>query len=360
MMPTISKYIGREITRHFGVVLSAVVGIYLVVDFLEKIDDFVEAGLSTTKAARLLLYKVPFIIAQIAPVGILLSVLIVFGLMNRHREVVALKAGGYSIFHLLKPVLATGMISAVTLFFMAEMLVPITMHKANKIWYQDVRREVAVASREKNIWIKGDRLITYISHYDHRRKTLYGVTLSYFDGEFSLVKRVDAPSGVYLGDGWWILIDAMVQQLAAKDGAYAAFEDDRWVAPLDFQPDDVSRAMKKSEEMGLPELLDYIGRIESEGYDASFYRVDLQNKIAYPFVCLVMSMIAAGIALRGELRDGLPVSISYGIGVAFVYYVMHTFSISLGYGGILPPIIAAWAANLLLLCFGGILLLNAE
>ena len=44
IMSIISRYIVREILRYFSLILLAVVGIYLAVDFFEKIDNFMESG----------------------------------------------------------------------------------------------------------------------------------------------------------------------------------------------------------------------------------------------------------------------------------------------------------------------------
>lgn len=358
-MSIISKYLSREIARYFFVVLTMVVGIYGIVDFLEKIDDFMEADLPFTKALSFLIFKIPFIIAQISPVGILLSVLIVLGLMSKYNEIVALRSSGMSIYHLLKPVLTMGIVLSILLFLISEIIVPITMDKANRIWLKEVRGEEVVTSREKNIWIKGDHLISNIKFYYHRTQTLFGITLNYFDGNFQLSKRIDASKGVFQG-GHWVLEDAIVQQLKPGDGTYSVTLHDRWVAAFDFLPDDLERVVRKSEEMGFSELYDYISKVESEGYDASLYRVDLHAKIAFPLVCIILAMVGTGIAIRGKLKDGLPVSISYGIGVAFLYYVSHNFCISLGYANALPPIVAAWSADFIFFCFGGFVLLNAE
>ncbi len=358
-MSIINTYISREISKYFCLVLGMVVGIYLVVDFLEKIDDFLEAGLPLSKALVFLLYKVPFIVSQIIPVGILLAVLIVFGLMNKNNEILALKSSGISLYHMLKPVLLIGLLLSVLVFLLAEMIVPVTMGKANSIWLRQVRHEQAMTTREKNIWIKGDHLITHIRDYNPRSKTILGITLNHFDDKFRLSKRIDAREATFMA-GRWLLKDAIVQRLQPQDGSYAVTFRAKQIQRLDFAPDDLERVAKKAEEMGFFELKDHITKTEAEGYDASRYRVDLHAKIAFPMVCILMCMMGTGIAIRGKNREGLPVSIAYGIGIAFLYWIAYSFCLSLGKSEVLPPIVAAWAANLIFLSVGGVILLNAE
>ena len=358
-MGIINAYLTRETVRYFCVVLAMVIGIYLIVDFLEKIDDFLEAGVPLSRFLCYLICKSPFVFTQMAPVGILLSVLIVFGLMSRHNEIVALKGSGVSVYSLLKPILSVGGLLSLFMLLVSEVLVPIAMTEANRIWLNEVRKETAVTSKKKNIWIKGNRRIANVRFYNHRTQTLFGVALNNFDDQFRLSKRIDALRGKLRG-GRWVLEDVMVQELQPGKGTYSVALHEQWPASLDFLPEDLNRVVKKSEAMGFLELRDYIGRIEAEGYDASLYRVDLHSKAAFPVVCMIMAVVGAGIAVRNSPMEGLPVSISYGIGTVFLYHVFHSFCLSLGYGGILPPILSAWAANLVFVCLGGFLLLSAD
>ena len=64
-----------------------------------------EAGIPASRCVVLLLYKLPFIVVQIGPVGFLLSILIALGLMSKHNEVIALKSCGIGKSRLLKPTL---------------------------------------------------------------------------------------------------------------------------------------------------------------------------------------------------------------------------------------------------------------
>jgi lipopolysaccharide export system permease protein len=73
--------------------------------------------------------------------------------------------------------------------------------------------------------------------------------------------------------------------------------------------------------------------------------VDLHAKIAFPFVCLIMGAVGVGIAAGRRTGASLPAAVTIGIGAAFLYWILHSFCISLGRGEILPPAVAAWAAN---------------
>lgn len=358
-MSIIHKYLTVQISKYFGIVLVAVVGIYISVDFFERIDDIIEVKLPLTKALSYFVFNTPFIVVQIIPVCILLAVLIVFGLMTRNNEIIALKSSGVHVYYLLKPVLLMGIILSIFVFLFSEIVVPITSSKANQIWLRDVRKESSVFSREKNIWMKGNREIIYIEFYNPKAKTIYGVTLNQFDKAFRLVRRVDAKKGVYNG-GRWVLSGVVEQNLDERDGSYKVDFYPNKAEPFEFKPEDLKQVIKNSEAMSFKELLAYTQKVEKEGYDATVYRVDLYVKTAFPLVSMIVCILATGIAFRNSAKDTLPVNIVCGIGVAFLYWIFLSFCISLGYGERLPPFIAAWTANFIFLCLGGVTLLNVK
>jgi lipopolysaccharide export system permease protein len=151
-----------------------------------------------------------------------------------------------------------------------------------------------------------------------------------------------------------------MEQTLAEDGRYRTEFVANRLQPLDFIPEDLSRVIKKSEEMSFKELMQYIRKIEDEGYDATAHRVDLYAKFSFPLVCIILCIVGAGIAFRSKLKEGLPVSITYGIGTAFLYWIFHSFCVSLGYGEMLPPVVAVGTANVVFLCIGFMILLNAD
>jgi lipopolysaccharide export system permease protein len=186
-----------------------------------------------------------------------------------------------------------------------------------------------------------------------------GVNLNLFDSDFSLIRRVDAEMGAYV-DGKWVLKNVMEQVLNKKTGEFHTVFFDRKEEIFDFKPEELGRVAKKSEEMNFAELRAYIGKIEKEGYDASSYKVDLHAKVAFPFVCLFLCLAGAGISLRTKGAENVGKGVAYGIGIAFLYWIFYSFCLSLGYGEMLPPILAAWTANIAFICFTGIALLNAD
>ena len=358
-MTILDRYVVKEILKCFVIVLIVVLGLYIIVEFFNKADNFTEAGLSVSRLIRYLQLKLPQIMVQIAPIGILLAVLVAFGLMNKHNEILALKSGGVSVFFLMRAALAIAVLLGIILFFLSEVVVPITISKANKIWFSEVKKKPVLATRQKNIWIKGNRAIYYIKYFNPQNQSVSGVTLNYFDKAFKLSKRIDASSGVYQ-KGKWIFSDIMEQVLDKESEAYVVNIYPQQTIELDVLPEDLKRVFTKSEEMNVAELFSYIREVESEGYDATTFRVDLHARFALPVLSIIVCIIGTGIAVKRKGREGLSVSVAYGAVVVFLYWVLHSFCLSLGYGGLLPPILAAWISNIIFSCYAVLNLINAE
>ena len=358
-MTILFRYVTREILVCFAIVLVTVLSIYIAIEFIEKIDNFMERGLPVSRCVVFLLYKLPFMFVQIGPVGFLLSILVALGLMSKNNEVIALKSCGIGKSRLLKPILMLGFICCGLLFAVSEFIAPVFMDNANKIWLQEVRRKKIYATKTNDIWMRSSRQIIHIQQYFPKKKLLSGITIHTFDEHFQLIERVDAQSGVYK-TGQWHLEDVHHQLFGEGAEVRQAETKKHLAATIDLNPEDLSQAAKRSDEMGLAELGRYIEKVEREGYGATHYRVDYHSKIAASFVCMFLSVLGAGIGLRGKLREGLPVSITYGLCIAFLYWIFNSFCLSLGYAEVMPPVVAAWVANLVFSCVAGFLLLKSS
>jgi hypothetical protein len=91
---------------------------------------------------------------------------------------------------------AAGAWIGVGIFFLSEIVVPITISKANEIWRMEVKK-YAVTSIRKNVWFRGHRFISYVSYFNPHDQTISGIAFNLFDQQFRLTRRVDAAKGAF-------------------------------------------------------------------------------------------------------------------------------------------------------------------
>jgi len=181
--------------------------------------------------------------------------------------------------------------------------------------------------------------------FDIDKNILRGVTINYLNPDFSLSNRIDAQRAEWRNNQW-VFYNLLITHFDEDNNPVLEWLKEKIIS-IPEKPDDFKVMQKDVEKMGYVELRKYIRKIQAERYDAKKYIVDLYGKIAFPFVILIMVLIAVPFALRSERSGGVMQSIGIGIFIGFSYWIIHAFSMTLGKSEMLPALLAAWAANLL-------------
>ena len=139
---------------------------------------------------------------------------------------------------------------------------------------------------------------------------------------------------------------------------YRAF--DRLFRPdLKIKPEALTRRQKKSDEMGYFELAEYVKLKKRSGQVVAKEATDLHLKIAFPLVNFIIVLFGAPLAANPK-RSGLALGFAVSLFISFVYYTLIRMSQSFGYSEKLPPLLAAWAVNILFAILGTVLLIRAK
>ncbi len=358
-MSVLHRYYLKEFVKFFLIIQTIIMFIIISVDYLAKLDHFLGSNATIFQTFEYVLLRAPIMLVGIIPSVIILAVIAVFGLMNRNNELVAIKSGGISVYYLVRPVIASGIVLILFVFFLGETIVPITKARSNVIEQEVIEGKKEVHRARKDVWLKQDNVIIHINYFNPQDKTIAGIILTELDDNFNMTKRIDAKKGVYK-NGQWVFLKVLEQRYSKLEDDYIVEVYEKKEYSLDIMPEDLAKIVKKSNEMSFFELADYINKVEKEGYDATTYRVDLFGKTAFPFVCLLMAMIGAAVGMRSLVKENMPMGIAIGIGISFLYYIMHGFCMSLGYGKVLPAFMSAWISNVFFFCFAVLFLITID
>jgi lipopolysaccharide export system permease protein len=340
----LAQYVAREFLKHFAFLVVAFVALYTLFDFIEKVDNFQEAGQGWATMLAFFVLQVPEITTLLLPLAVLMATVITLALMSKHNEIVAVKSSGISLFRFTLPILLLAALITLGLAILNEVVVPHTKARTNYIWDVLVEKRPRRLTHKEKFWFKGQGSIYRVGYYDPLSQTLSDVTWYRFDRDFNLVQRVDARRVRFLG-GRWVAFEGLDQR-RLPGGGYAVRPFRETVLEMPERPQDFTRLAKPSEEMTFLELKRYVERIEREGYNARRYRVDLQARISYPFVCLIMALLGIPLALFREHGRALAPAILMGLGAALLYWIGFSYARSLfGYSGVLPPFAAVWLCN---------------
>jgi len=343
-MTILTRYLAREFTQNFFLGLGAFSVIYLVVEFFERINAFLHNKAPLAMMGSYFLNKIPSIIFQVAPASILLSSIITLGLMSRHNEIMALKAGGISLRRITLPILGVVLILYLAILGLNEYLVPLA--NQNVRLYMDLiihKKKPVAAFKQSQLWIHSHQAIYNIQLYHPERDFLEGVTIYRFDANFRIKERVDARSARWK-EGRWVFSEATVTQFSS-DGFPVRKKFPEITLTLPENPADFRIAEKNPDEMNYRELKDYVEKIERDGYDATKYRCALHAIFSFPFTSVIMAFLGIPLALRKERGAGIALGLAFSILFSFLYLVIFSFSLELGKAGSIPPFLSAWLGN---------------
>jgi lipopolysaccharide export system permease protein len=109
--------------------------------------------------------------------------------------------------------------------------------------------------------------------------------------------------------------------------------------------------------MNYNQLKAFIQDLQKRGYSVQELLIELHEKIALPFVSMVMVILGLPFAFRSGKKGSL-YGIGLGIGLVVVYYAAFAVLSALGQIGLFPPFLAAWAPNILFAGLGAYMMLS--
>jgi len=346
----IDQYILKEFLRFFLITFVSFIVLFLIIDFFEKSRMFMSNHATVAQIASYILYSIPFVISMTMPVAVLLATLLTYSFLSKYSEITAMKANGISLYRISLPVLAVAAAVSVFLFCFTEMITPASVQKMEHIIKVEVQKQQTLGFFKQNeIWYRSQNAIYNFKMFDVEKNILHGVTINRLNPDFTMKTRIDAERAEWKNQSW-VFYNLLVTTFQPNGPPSLEWSKEKVIA-LPEGPNDFKIIQKDAEKMGYFELRRYVKKIQAEGYDVSRYLVDLQGKIAFPLVCLIVVLIAMPFSVRSERSGGIMQSLALGLFLGFSYWIVHAFSMSLGRSGTLPVFLAAWTANIL---FGGL------
>jgi lipopolysaccharide export LptBFGC system permease protein LptF len=111
--------------------------------------------------------------------------------------------------------------------------------------------------------------------------------------------------------------------------------------------------------MTVAQLRRAVTELAATGANVVPQRVDLHRKLAFPFVTLVMTLLAVPFGVTTGRRGAL-YGIGLGIVLALSYWFIMSVFVAIGKAGLLPPALAAWTPNIIVSAAAIYLLLTAK
>ena len=360
--PTIlDDYVLRGFSLYLALIAGAFVTLLLVFTLFELLSDIMRNQVSPLIVGEYLLNVTPyFLYYPIAPLSMLLAVLVTFGLLQRSNEITAIKATGISLYRIVVPVLIAAMLVAGGLFLSDQLYLPYTNKRQDALRNQIKGKPAQTYLRPDRKWIFGQHSdIYYYQFFDPDRDVFGGVSVFQFDSHtFQITHRITADRAHWSSPmGRWVYEQGWERSLSGSAIENYRKFDAATYPELAEAPAYFKKEVKQSSEMNYDELRRYIYDLEQSGFDVVRLRVQLQKKIAYPLITLVMAVLAIPFALSTGKRTAVA-GLATAVGIGVVYWTISGLFEAMGNLSQLPPAVAAWSPDLVFGFIGGYLILR--
>ena len=341
-MSLLTRYLIRNNLFLLCSILLIGTGLYILTDLFERLDQFLDAGLSTLLILQYFAVKIPQIISQILPAVFLIAMIVQFSLMAKSRELVALQAGGISPMAFVRFVLIYALFwSAVQLGFSQELGI-MGERTASRIWKEQVRGKETKQTVLRGVWFTDGAYVVHLGSVVPDENTGTGL-LAYRlskDG-LHLEQIVRADSFVAKRRNWQLHNATVITPPVFGYNATASM-----TLPL-RQDLEVFKVLEPGTNPSLLPVWDLgtaVRQLERSGSNVEVLRTAYHANFAYAASLVAMGILGLAIVLW---RDNIYFGIGIGLLCTFMFYSASTLFNSLGNRGILHPAFAGWAANIL-------------
>ncbi|MEM9913419.1 MAG: LptF/LptG family permease [Planctomycetota bacterium] len=235
-MKTLDRYIIKQFLTNFVMLFVVVMLLFVVVDFIVDVDEFVQAGEVHKDSwyGIAMLATVGTIVDYYVPVIMLVYVffngLIVVGAMGftivglqRHRELTAVIASGVSLHRIAAPVLISGLVLSALTLPVQEFVLPDLAPKLVRAKSELKQPKKGLESKEVYFAQAGDHDLLSAARFDAEAGELSGVHIILRDETGTKQSEIKAKKATWNEEsGAWKLEEGLEEQPIAKAEAMQA------------------------------------------------------------------------------------------------------------------------------------------
>jgi lipopolysaccharide export system permease protein len=352
----INRYTLRELLPPFGINMFFFSFIFMITKILEITNLVVNFQVSLLSFGLLLLYSMPFFLAFITPMSVMMAVLLTFLRMSGDNELVALRACGMNPKRFMIPVFAFCFLGWLLTTMISMVGLPWGNRSYYKLTVDLAQSHVDAVIKERTFIDTFKGLMLYVNKVNLRDRNMTDVFIE--DQRTKGINNIIvAPEGrifsephkqiirLKLMKGTINQVDLAKQ--SAHSIAFATYE-----MNLDLK-EMLSRGLgqrKPIEEMGVFELWRYIQTVQHGSRNYYKALMKFHEKFALPFACFALGLVALPLGMQAK-RGRRSMGTVLGIILFLVYYILLSMGWSFGESGTLPPVLGMWIPNVVM---GGI------
>ena len=350
----LDRYLLQEIILFFlfsvGLFSSLGVALGTLSDLAYKVTEY---NLPIKTAVRVFFLNLPEFVAYALPISVLLASLLTYGRLSSDSELIALRSFGISIYRLITPVLVFSVFITAVTFFFNEFVVPTANYQAIILQDRYIQSESS-GWQQQNIFYPEYEL-TNRGNKESVNKIKRLFYAEKFNGKLfsdlmvlnwsanTLNQLITCKTAQWNNDiNMWDCFQGKIEYLSERNTQYFTHQQFPFsqafltIAKQDIDPF----------EMNIFQAQNYLDIIKAsrDNKKTLLFQVRIQQKIAFPFICVVFACIGSTIGISSQQLNR-----ARGFGlcvvIVFSYYLLAFLIGALGLVGILSPFLAAWLPN---------------
>lgn len=359
-MLILERYISRQFLQTFIFSLLALYVIFLVVNLLENLDDFLDSDANTGVIIKYYTYMAPEIFKILTPIAMLLACLFSVGKIANQNEITAMKSGGMSLYRIMTPLVFIGLIVSFTQLYFNGWIVPVANSSVIDI-EQEYLKKGSRGTTIYNLYFLDSptRHLTMQYYHSNLRSGANAAIEEYSSTQHPrLIKRTEAKTIKWDSTRRvWILYDLVIRNY--DNGRVNLNIIDSLKPELNLTHDQIIQLKKVEKEMNLDELKEYIDLHQRGGKDVRKQLVNYHGLYAFPFANLVVILFGVPFASIRK-KNGMAVQIAAAMIIAFVYLIFTKIGQAVGISSNFSPLLSGWLANIIFFIFGLIVIIRTR
>ncbi len=351
MVYKIDKYIVKAFVPSFIICMFSICGIYIVVDAIQKIDDFIEMGVKAfTMSSHYYGLMVPVFIAQLFPAITLISVSLILVRFTKNNEILAMQVAGINLYRIMLPIFIVSVFLSLLAVINQELIIPKFAEKLEKVeqttFEEKEKNNILVEDEESRMLFSVGSLIMV----DGSLKSAYVIGKNE-NGKKKFTIR--AERGKWTDDGNWLLFNVVKHNYDERGNWVApAVQMDNYLLETELSPTQLSKVDINPSLKSFKELR----ALRNKEPENDRYSVMYHSRVAYPLTNFILLFLGIPVVLGFErMSKNIFLRVGLSVLICCAFFVLAYVCASLGNMGILQPVLAAWLPVVVFGCLGLIL-----
>lgn len=361
-MKLLTKMLFRSMIPTFILALTFFVMIIQLVDLFANLVRYLNLDVPVSQIIRVQLLFLPRSVSYALPIAALFSVAYTLGQFYTHNELIAVFSARVSLYRFVIPLLVTGFVLSVGMFFFQEYVVIDTYREKNELSRVLLNMRQSFDNRDVTIRAPGGRHIYFANHYNDQRQELSRVMILTRDTQGRFMRRIEANNGRWNGNVWVFQQGTVYETTLENDRLidlsaeqFREFED----PALNLSPATFRRPGVDVEEMPWQDAREWIRALRNTGQPYRQVLTDYYSRFSLALTPLVVILFSS--AMGGRFKKNiLLMSLLVSLVGAVVYYVAGMIAGLMAGRGLIPPLVGAWLGVVIFLGMGVVLLRNAR